>query len=796
MNISMLWLKQYLGEAPDPKEASVILTDLGLEVDASRPLGDQLEKIVAGKILTMEKHPNADKLTICSIDAGEQEPLSIITGADNIRAGMNVPVALVGAKVIGGEIRLSKLRGLPSYGMLCSGEELGIDSALLPEEARNGILPLGEDVLPGTDVKAYLGLDDHILELGLTPNRADCYGIYNVARELILKKDYALKPLEVLPATQNEEEIQIEIADQHLCHRYIGRIIEDVKVGPSPVWFANLLRNVGIRPISNVVDITNYVMFETGHPMHAFDLEQIRGSRILVQRAAKGEILRTLDGQDRELDGEMLTIRDQEGPIALAGVMGGLATEVTEGTSRVLLEAAHFNSASIRKTSRRLGLRSEASGRYERGLSEENVAIAMERAAYLMEALGVGRPREAAADNYPARQAIPEITCRPGRISRLLGMTVPKEEMEGIFRRLGFHTVTQGDVLQVKPLPHRIDIQGETDLMEEVVRVYGYDKIPATLPVGATNTLRREEPLILQEKVKSLMAHQGLAEIITYSFVDPGSYERCRLDIAPDVRLKVLNPLSETQSIMRESLLPGILEAASRNYKRQIRDIKLFEAGRIYKGRAEGLPEERLTLGVFLLENKQKEWQGTTLNDFYSLKGVLETLLSSLSLNEWVLIPRQDAGTFHPGRCGMISIDGAAVGMIGEIHPKVLEEYDIREKAYYLEVDLSSLSLPKVPVYAPLPRFPFVERDMALMVPREIRYDQLEAVIRHNGGDKLISARLFDVYEGSQIREGMKSMAIALTYLDREKTLTDEEVGAIHDRILQALEQELGATLR
>lgn len=360
MNISMLWLKQYLGEAPDPKEASVILTDLGLEVDASRPLGDQLEKIVAGKILTMEKHPNADKLTICSIDAGEQEPLSIITGADNIRAGMNVPVALVGAKVIGGEIRLSKLRGLPSYGMLCSGEELGIDSALLPEEARNGILPLGEDVLPGTDVKAYLGLDDHILELGLTPNRADCYGIYNVARELILKKDYALKPLEVLPATQNEEEIQIEIADQHLCHRYIGRIIEDVKVGPSPVWFANLLRNVGIRPISNVVDITNYVMFETGHPMHAFDLEQIRGSRILVQRAAKGEILRTLDGQDRELDGEMLTIRDQEGPIALAGVMGGLATEVTEGTSRVLLEAAHFNSASIRKTSRRLGLRSEA----------------------------------------------------------------------------------------------------------------------------------------------------------------------------------------------------------------------------------------------------------------------------------------------------------------------------------------------------------------------------------------------------------------------------------------------------
>ena len=796
MNISLQWLKQYIGELPDPQEISGILTDLGLEVDASRGLGEQLDKIVVGKILSLEKHPNADKLTICSIDVGGTEPLSIITGADNIREGMTVPVAMVGGRVVGGEIRLSKLRGLPSYGMLCSGEELGIDNALLPEEARNGILPLDDQVKPGTDVIAYLGLKDHVLELGLTPNRADCYGTYNVARELILKKDYDLKPLELLPSVREEEEIQIDIRDENLCHRYIGRIVEDVRIGPSPVWFANLLRNVGIRPISNVVDITNYVMFETGHPMHAFDLDRIHGNRILVQAASKGEILRTLDGQDRELDSEMLTIRDESGPIALAGVMGGLDTEVTEGTTRVLLEAAHFNNASIRKTSRRLGLRSEASGRYERGLSEENVAVAMERASYLMKALGAGVPRDAAADNYPVRQSIPDIICRPERVCRLLGMDIPMKEMEAIFRRLGFQTETQGDNINVKPLPHRIDIQGETDLIEEVVRVYGYDKIPAKLPVGATNILKRQEPVILLERVKELMAHQDLAEIITYSFVDPESYKRCRLDLKPDARLKVMNPLSETQSIMRESLLPGIMEAASRNYKRQIRKIQLFEAGRIYHGRDNRLPEERLTLGVFLLENKRKEWQGTVLNDFYTLKGVLETLMTSLSQEDWDLVPRQDAGSFHPGRCGSISISGKSIGIMGEIHPKVLEEYDIREKAYYLELDLSALNLPKVPVYASLPRHPVVERDMALMVPREIEYSQLQAVIRQNGGDKLVDARLFDVYEGSQIKEGMKSMAISLTYQDQEKTMTDEEVGEIHDRILQALEKEAGATLR
>lgn len=796
MKVSLQWLEQYFEEQLNAQEIEELLTKLGLEVEEHTELGKDVSKVVTGRIEHLEKHPDADKLQICKINVGEEALLTIITGATNVYVGMIVPVALVGAKVVGGEIKESTLRGLSSYGMLCSGEELGLDNSLLPESAKQGILPLEEDLPLGADVKDLLGLKDHILELGLTPNRADCYGLYNVAKEITLKKPYGLKTLEGIKGSANQSSVSIEIKDERLCHRYVARVIKDVVVKPSPRWFANLLRNVGIRPINNIVDVTNYVMVELGQPMHAFDLGKIEGQKIIVECGRPGEKFVTLDGQERELDQDMLVIKDQEKTLALAGVMGGMYSEVVETTTEVLLEAAHFNSENIRKTSRRMGLRSEASGRFERGLSEENVLLAMERASYLVELLGIGKIEENLTDSYPVKQVIPWVPCKAPCINQILGMEIPEEEIKEIFIKLGFQVKSQGTSLLVKPEAHRIDIQDEIDLVEEVVRVYGYDNIPATLPVGSTNTLKASSKISLVEEVKNQMVHTGINEVISYSFIDGNSYGKCGLKIETDPRLKVMNPLSETQGVMRESLMPGLLEIASRNYKRQRRNLSLFEVGRIFHGKEGRLPQEDLHLGLFLLENKIKEWQGTTLNDFYQLKGIIENLLNQISDEEYLYEAATDQTSFHPGRCSKILSNSGTIGYLGEVHPLVLETFDIKEKAYYAEINLESIREKGVKQYQGLPKYPFIERDLAIILGKDIEYGQVYQVIRDVAGKKVIKARVFDVYEGSPIEEGMKSVAFALTYQDMEKTLTDEEVNGIHQGIIKALEEKLGAALR
>ena len=795
MKVSKKWLEQYFDKKLDENKIEAELTKLGLEVEEKKHLGESLAKIVVGKIEDLQKHPDADKLQICKINIGS-EVLQIVTGAANVYVGMLVPVALVGSKVVGGDIGLSKLRGVDSYGMLCSGSELGIDNSLLAEKEKEGILPLPGSFKLGESVIEGLDLDDTVFELGLTTNRADCYGIYNVAKEVALGEKAQLKPLSLLKTDKINQEKNIKIIKPELCHRYISRIVRNLQIKPSPVWFANILRNVGLRPINNLVDVTNYVMFELGHPMHAFDLEKLEGKDLIIDTAKEGEKFITIDGEIRELTEDMLAIKDDNKIVALAGVMGGVNSEVDENTKNILLEAANFNPASIRKTSRKLGLRSEASGRFERGLSEENTLQAMERACYLIELLEAGEPDDFYQESYPIKQLILTIKCKAEYINRILGMEIAEKEIADIFKALNFKVEVLGEEIEVTPSPHRIDIQDKIDLVEEVIRIYGYEKIPSTLPKGATNTLKEQDNISLKEKVKNQMVGEGLLEVITYNFIDNKDYEKAGLSFEGNKNLKIINPLSEKQSYMREALLPGILEAASRNFKRQRKDIRIFELGNTFVGGEGKLPEENSSLGVLISENKVKNYYALEKNDFYTIKGILERLLGKMGIDNFALRPFKVNKAFHPGRSGEILIKDKVLGMIGELHPKVLENYDIKEKIYYLEINLEKINLKEEIKYEEISRFPFVERDMAFIIPKQISYREIIKVINEASDQKVKSCRLFDIYEGDQIEEGYKSMAFSITYQNQDKTLTDEEVTAFHDFILKSLKSKLGAILR
>jgi len=796
MKVSLKWLEQYFNENLVGPEIEIILTKLGLEVESITKLDQSFSKVVVGKIESLEKHPNADKLQICMINIGTNGYLQIVTGAQNVYVGMKVPVALVGAKVVGGEISESNLRGIPSYGMLCSGTELGIDNSLLSDKEKEGILPLTQEAKLGQDLIEVFSLHDEILELGLTPNRADCYGIYNVAKEIVLKKDYKLKEIEVLKGVKTEDGIKIEINNNNLCHRYIARKIKNVNIQPSPLWFANLLRNVGVRPVNNIVDITNYVMFELGQPMHAFDFDKLEGDKIIVENACDGELFVTLDGKERKLDKDMLLIKDESKSIALAGVMGAYNSEVDNNTKTILFEAANFNSASIRRTSRKLGLRSEASGRFERGLSEENAITAMDRAMFLVELLGAGEVDKSYFEAYPEKQSIPIITTTAKRINSILGMNIATDEIINIFKKLQFEVEVDADKLLITPDTYRIDIKSEIDLVEEVVRIYGYENIPATLPVGATNTIKVAYKIKLVERIKNYLADNGLNEIVSYSFIDKTSYAKCGYNISADERLKIMNPLSENQSYMREKLLTGIIEIASRNYKRQRRDIGVFEVGRVFSGTDNKLPEEKLKLGIFLLENEVKEWYGKTKNDFYTLKGVLEKLNEIISIKQLKFEKLTNTETLHPGRSANIVFEDQVIGEIGELHPNILSEYDIKEKGFYLELELEPFEEPIVKQYKGLPKYPSIERDMALLLPKDLDYDKIYDVISLASNNMVVGCRIFDIFESSQIGDDLKSVAFSLTYQNPDKTLTDDEVSTFHNDIVNNLVNKLGAKLR
>ena len=807
MRVSYKWLQDYVDIPVGPEELAEKLTFAGVAVENIEYLGKAFDGVVVGLIEKLEKHPDADKLQICQINVGK-EILQIVTGAPNVAEGQLVPVAVVGANLPGDfKIKKAKLRGIASSGMLCSAQELGIDPKSLPEDQQNGIMILSGDLLLGGDVKPILGLDDAILELELTPNRADCLSMIGVAREVAAIFGSEVKyPTIDFPELAEEiaGQVSVDIENSGLCRRYAGKLVKNVRIEPSPAWMRQRLQAAGVRPISNLVDVTNYVMLELGQPMHAFDFGTITEGRIIVRTAREGEKINSLDGVMRELTPEMLVIADALRPVAIAGVMGGLETEVTEQTTTILLEAAHFNGASIRRTSRGLGLRSESSSRFEKGIDVSGCVRAADRAAHLIHLLGAGEIVRGIVDSYPEPEDEKVIKLRLKRVNDILGTELGTQVVEDIIGRLQFGITAEasGDEWQVKVPLYRVDITREVDLIEEVVRLYGYNNIPITLPYGATTQGRKTHVQTVESLIKDTLAACGMNEAINLSFANPKSFDQLGLTENNPLRqnVKIQNPLSEEQSALRTTLIPGILETLNRNLSRRVKDLAIFEMGNVFHPREEEkLPLEQLILAGAVMGNSPANWlaKGDKM-DFYFLKGVMEALFAALELKNYSFKAEAQAPIFHPGRTASVLVDGEAAGVIGEVHPSVLENYDLPGGVCVFDLNLGKL-LEKVKltkVYTSLPKYPGTERDVALVVKEEVPAQEIIDLIREQGGKLLKAVVPFDVYQGEQIAKGYKSLALSLKYQAADRTLTDEEIDGIQAKIAKALAKELGAELR
>ena len=814
MLVSWKWLNELVALQKTPEELAELMTMSGVAVEGITYPEIELENLKVGLIEKITDHPQADKLVICQLDIGGGEKRVIVTGARNVREGQKVPVALPGAVLTGGKkIESAELRGVLSEGMLCSANELGLDVDKIPAEQKDGIYLFPAEVAIGADVVQVLKLDDLILELELTPNRADCLGMWNVAREVA-----ALTEGEIhLPEINSSEEggacadlTKVEIVNQELCSRYVARIIKDLKIAPSPLWLQQRLIAAGVRPINNVVDVTNYVMMEMGQPLHAFDYDLLKENRIVVRRAEEGEELVTLDGQLRKLNPEMLVIADAVKPVAIAGVMGGLETEVTEQTKTILLEAAAFNGPSIRRTSHALGLRSEASLRFEKTVEVEQVRLAADRAVQLLTQIGAGVAVEGCVDCYPLRQQERQaIRLRIKRVNQILGTTISASTMEMILKALQITFLEKSrDSWLLLPPSYRRDLESEIDLIEEIARLYDYERIPTTLPEGVTTQGMRTPEQKLRYQLRKRMVAQGLVEVINYSFIN-----RAQLDFLgiPDgASLKdtvvIKNPLSEEQGVMRTSLLPGLLDTVKRNINKHNKNLKFFELGKVYF--AEGFPEqsklpvEKWTLGVVATGKREKSWAyGAEEYDFFYLKGVVENLLTGLGYteDEYTFAAVCDLPGLHPRRTASIRIKGKEIGVLGEVHPLVLEKYGIEQRVTMVNLEVEKLATEKITqkgLVVPITKFPAVARDLAIIVPEEVTTADVAALIKEQGNEWLKEVRLFDLYRGQQIKENSKSLAFSLTWQAPDKTLTDEEVNILHQKIEVALQEKFGAGLR
>ncbi len=807
MRVSYNWLKELVEINISPEEMAEKLTNAGIEVESLERL-QSVEGVVIGLITEIRAHEAADKLLVCRVDTGGSL-WTIVTGAKNVQEGQKVPVALPGARLAGGKIiTVAKIRGVESSGMLCSAEELGLDVDKLPAEQKDGIYILPADTPLGKDIVEVLGLDDVILELCLTPNRSDCLGMINVAREVAALTGGQLRLPQVEASAEGGPVAQltsVEIRDPQLCRRFVARVIQNVKIEPSPLWLQQRLIRVGIRPINNIVDVTNYIMMETGQPLHAYDYDALSENRIVVRRAQAGEELVTLDGQKRQLKSEMLVIADAEKAAGLAGVMGGLATEVTEQTKNILLEAAHFDPVTIRRTALALGMRSEASLRFEKGVDVEQTAIVADRTVQLLEELGAGTAVPGHVDCYPGKAARAPINVKLQRINQLLGTELTAAEVEKIFQALQF-TIEEknADGWLIMTPSYRTDLGIEADIIEEVARLNGYDKIPTTLPQGDTTQGKRTWAQQVQHRLGQIMTSQGLFEVITYSFHNPRHLDLLNLPADHKLRDAVVikNPLSEEQGMMRTTLLPGLLDVVARNLNKRNKNLRFYELGKIYSKGAypqAALPDEKTVLGMVATGRKEKEWlYGEEEYGFFYLKGVVENILKSLGIPAYTFKQVQTVPWLHPGRTASIFIDEEELGIIGEIHPLVLEKYDISQRVTFsqLDVELLIAKAQERPVYQPIPRYPAVSRDLAIVVPDKVENASIEKVITRVGQGLLRQIRLFDLYRGQQVTEGYKSMAYSLTWQAEDRTLTDEEVNALHQQIEEALSQELGADLR
>ena len=791
MKLSYRWLKEYVATDLSPKAVADRLTNAGIEVAEAAPLVSGLSGVVVGEVEAIDQHG------VCRVATADRH-FTVVCGAPNVAVGVRAAFAPPGAALPGGrQVQATRKRGVLSEGMLCSEKELGIG------DDADGILLLAADAPLGSDLVTSLGLDDWILEVEVTPNRPDCLSVVGVAREIAALTGAPFR-FPAIAVKEGDADIvalaAVEVEDPDLCPRYAARLITGLTVAPSPPWLAQRLRAVGLRPINNLVDVTNYVLWELGHPLHAFDSDTLAQRKVIVRRARPGERLTTLDGQERELAESMLLITDPERAIALAGVMGGANTEVTAETTSVLLESAYFNPASIRRTSKRLGLATEAAYRFERGADIEGLREALDRAAQLMADLGGGTVAKGVLDAYAAPRPHPRIPLRLERIQRVIGICPPREEVVRILQGLGFAVDEAKEPPDIVVPSFRRDVSMEDDLAEEVIRVWGYERIPSTLPGGSLALVRRPAALRRAARVTQALAAAGLSEMITYGFVDP---ERLRLlgwDPASPELMTLRNPLSQERSILRPSLVPGLLEVVATNRHRQIPDVRCFEVGRVFRsGGPDGLAREEARVGIALtgLRASRAWYAGRDTVDLHDAKGAAEHVLASLGVEEYAV--RASASSFlEAGRSGELVVAGEAVGWFGELALGPQEGYDLAGPVFLAELSLDRLGAlpPRRVRYRALPRFPAVQRDVAFVMPQALSVEEVESEIRQRGGVLLKSVTLFDVYAGKGVESGMRSVAWSLTFQADDRTLTDEEVNALHAAIIEAVTKRFGIALR
>lgn len=804
MNTSLKWIKAYVPELDvTAQEYMDAMTLSGTKVEGYTKLDADLDKIVIGQVTKVERHPDADKLVICQVNTGEKE-IQIVTGASNVFEGAKVPVVLDGGRVAGGhdgsktpggiKIKKGKLRGVESNGMMCSIEELGSTRDFYPDAAEDGLYILPEDAPVGEDAVAYLGLDDVVFEYEITSNRVDCFSVIGIAREVAATFRKPFVPPVVTPVGNSEDVnnyMTVEVKAPELCPRYCARMVKNIKLEPSPEWMQRRLAASGIRPINNIVDITNYVMEEFGQPMHAYDCDTIAGKKIIVRRGQDGEEFQTLDGQMRKVDSSMLMICDDEKAIGIAGIMGGENSKITDNVNTMLFEAACFDGANIRVSAKKLGLRTDASGKFEKGLDPENAKAAIDRACQLIEELGAGEVVGGTIDVYPEKRQPKRIPFEPDKYNKLLGTDISSDEMLSYFKMLDLEYDKATNEVVVPTF--RQDIECKADLAEEVARFFGYDHIPTTLPNGEATAGKLSFKMRVEGVARQVAEFCGFSQGMTYSFESPKVFDKLLIPKDSELRKTVVisNPLGEDFSIMRTISLNGMLTSLSTNYNRRNKNVKLYELGNIYIPKAlpvTELPDERMqfTLGFY----------GD--GDFFTMKGVVEEFLEKAGLTGKINYdPKADRPFLHPGRKADIIYDGVVLGYLGEVHPEVASSYEIGERAYIAVIDM-----PEVVAradfgrkYTGIAKFPAVTRDISMVVAKDIMVGQIEAVIEKRGGKLLEEYKLFDIYEGSQIKEGCKSVAYSISLRATDHTLEEKEVTAVMDKILGDL-SAMGIELR
>ena len=802
MKASIEWLKEYSDINVTPVELGDILTMTGSKVETVDQKGNDIKNVVVGKILEIEKHPNADKLVVTKVDVGTEE-IQIVTGAKNINVGDIVPIAKDGAELPNGvKIKKGELRGIDSCGMMCSVGELNLDIADYPGQIEDGIMILNrsfEEYL-GEDIVDILNLKEDIIDFEITSNRPDCFSIEGLGREVAVSLNKKFKNprgnLDKLKVEDKKsiEGLSVDIEAPDLCYRYIARVVKNVKIKESPDWMKRRLKACGVRSINNIVDITNYVMLELGQPMHAFDINSIEGKHITVRRAKNGEKITTLDEQERELDENNLVIADDKKPVAIAGVMGGLNSEIENDTETVVFESAVFYGGSVRKTAKKVGLRTESSSRFEKGLSAENALRAVNRAVELVELIGAGEAIDGKIDVYPTKQEVHKIKLDVDKINNLLGTKLSKKEMVDILEKLEIKV--ENDVA-IAPY-FRMDLTCLADIAEEVARFYGYDKLDSTLIKADTTLGVRNKGQKIIKKIREVLVNSGLSEIYTYGFISEKDLEKS--NIAEDVKkyaITLQNPLGEEFKLMRPSTIPSMMQILATNANKKNQNVKLFDISRNYKNTnhqvEDGevpIQEDILTIGMY----------GDDI-DFYVLKGIIENVLEAINVNRYDIEKEKNNRSYHPGRCANIKIGIDTIGTIGEAHPEILQNYDIEKRAYIAEINITKLEKysRENKKYVEIPKFPAVERDLAIIVDEEVEVGEIEKIVTKKAkkAKKLLeSMKLFDIYRDEKIGENKKSVAYALMFRDKNKTLSDDEINVAMYEIIQELQKTLNAELR